>query len=257
MTRRVHIIGVGLGSPSHLTGEAIAAMNEVDVFLVPDKGERKSELLELRRSLCEQVIEHDRWELRTISDPERGPDAERDDDQYRAGVAAWHSARVARLVDEFRGMPDGATVGFLVWGDPAFYDSTIRMVDQIAGQMDLDVRVIAGISAIQVLAAEHGIPLNAVGGPVYITTGRRLVEDWSPDQGTVVVMLDGHLACRGLVQRAPDLQIYWGACVGMPQQQLRSGRLADVIAEIEQARAEVREELGWVMDVYALVSPRP
>lgn len=253
MTRRVHIIGIGLGSPGHLTGEAIAAMNEVDLFVVPDKGERKTELLDLRRALCERFIQHDRWELRTVPDPDRGPDAERGAAEYRAGVAAWHAARVARYVELLRSLPDDATVGFLVWGDPAFYDSTIRMVDRIAEQIEVQTRVIAGISAIQLLAAEHRIPLNAIGEPVHITTGRRLVEEWRPELGTVVVMLDGHLACRDLVAKAPDLTIYWGACVGMPQQQLRSGRLADVIDEIEQARAAVRDDLGWVMDVYALV----
>ena len=35
-------------------------------------------------------------------------------------------------------------------------------------------------------------------------------------------------------------------------QELRAGRLADVIDEIVQLRADLREEHGWVMDVYAL-----
>ena len=253
MTRRIHIIGVGLGAVRHLTGEAIEAMNEVDVFLVPDKGERKSELLDLRRTLCEQVIGHDRWDLRTITDPQRGDDASRDAAEYRDGVAAWHAARVAAFAGVISALPEDATVGFLVWGDPAFYDSTIRMVDQIAARLDVDVRVIAGISAIQVLAAEHRIPLNAIGGPVHITTGRALVDGWRADLGTVVVMLDGHLRCRELAADHPDVRIYWGACVGMPQQRLVAGRLGDVIDEIVETRQQVRDELGWVMDVYALV----
>lgn len=263
MTRRIHIIGIGLGAPEHLTGQAIAAMNEVDVFLVPDKGEDKSELLELRRGLCSRVIDGDRWEIRTIADPSRGPDAQRDASEYRDGVASWHAARVERYVAEIAALPAAAVVGFLVWGDPAFYDSTIRMVDQIAAAVDVQVQVTAGLSAVQLLAAEHRIPLNAVGEPVHITTGRRLVEEWSADLGTVVVMLDGHLACRGLLSRAPDLHIYWGACVGMRQQVLIAGPLGEVIGEIERARARVRAELGWVMDVYALaagplaVSARP
>lgn len=256
MSRQIRIIGIGLGAPEQLTGQAIAAMNEVDVFLVPDKGERKSELVDLRHVLCEQVITDDRWQLRTVADPQRGPDAQRNAAQYRDGVVAWHEARVARYVELIRDLPDDAVVGFLVWGDPAFYDSTIRMVEQIARQIPLQTQVIAGLSAIQLLAAEHRIPLNAIGEPVHITTGRRLVEEWLPQLGTVVVMLDGHLACRGLLERAPDLHIYWAACVGMPQQRLVRGRLADVIDEIERVRAQVRRELGWVMDVYAL-APRP
>ena len=30
-------IGIGSGSPAHLTAEAVAALNRVDVFLVADK----------------------------------------------------------------------------------------------------------------------------------------------------------------------------------------------------------------------------
>lgn len=251
--RRVHIIGIGLGAAEHLTGRAIAAMREVDVFLVPDKGEPKAELLTLRRALCETVIDHDRWEFRAVADPDRGPDADRTTEQYRAGVAAWHAARVARLVGEITNLPTDATIGFLVWGDPAFFDSTIRLIDALREQVPLQLQVTPGISAIQALAAAHRIPLNAVGGPVHITTGRRLAREWTPELGTVVVMLDGHLACRELIERAPDLHIFWGACLGMAQEQLRAGLLAEVLDEIETTRAAVRAELGWVMDVYALV----
>ena len=100
--------------------------------------------------------------------------------------------------------------------------------------------------------------LHRVGEPVHITTGRRLVEEWTRAEaaglelGTVVVMLDGHLHCRELAATHPDTTIHWGAYVGMPQQELRSGRLADVIEEIVELRARLREEHGWVMDVYAL-----
>ena len=45
MTRRIHVIGIGAGSPEHVTAEAAAALAEVDVFLVADKGETKDELI--------------------------------------------------------------------------------------------------------------------------------------------------------------------------------------------------------------------
>ena len=53
------VIGIGSGSPDHLTGEARRAMNDVDVFLVADKGPAKRDLAELRRDLCQSVIDHD------------------------------------------------------------------------------------------------------------------------------------------------------------------------------------------------------
>ena len=255
--RQVKVIGIGAGSPGHLTQEAIAALRSVDVFLVADKGAAKDELVSMRRALCAQFIdgtEGEDYRFVTVTDPVRGPDAERDDTAYRSGVADWHAARADRYADVIADLPDDAVVGFLVWGDPAFYDSTIRVVDAIGERLPIDMHVVPGISAFQALAAAHGIVLHAVGQPVHITTGRRLAAEWSPALGSVVVMLDGHLACQALVERAPDLVIHWGAYLGLPQQTLRSGRLADVIDDLIALRAELRAEHGWIMDVY-LLSP--
>ena len=255
--RQVKVIGIGAGSPGHLTQEAIAALRGVDVFLVADKGAAKDELVSVRRALCAQFVdgtEGEDYRFVTGTDPVRGPDAERDDTAYRSGVADWHAARADRYADVIADLPDDAVVGFLVWGDPAFYDSTIRVVDAIGERLPIDTHVVPGISAFQALAAAHGIVLHAVGQPVHITTGRRLAAEWSPALGSVVVMLDGHLACQALVERAPDLVIHWGAYLGLPQQTLRSGRLADVIDDLIALRAELRAEHGWIMDVY-LLSP--
>ena len=97
----------------------------------------------------------------------------------------------------------------------------------------------------------------------------RLVEEWGRtrrDRSDLSVLMldvdffkrfndhDGHLACQALVERAPDLVIHWGAYLGLPQQTLRSGRLADVIDDLIALRAELRAEHGWIMDVY-LLSP--
>lgn len=263
-TRRIHVVGIGAGSPEHVTAEAAAALAEVDVFLVADKGETKDELVALRRSICERFVPADHpYEVVAVPDPQRGPDAARDGAQYAKGVADWHAARTEAYVRVVEGLPPEAVVGFLVWGDPAFYDSTIRVVDAIGERLATTVRVIPGISAFQALAAAHGVVLHRVGEPVHITTGRRLVDDWTRageaglDLGTVVVMLDGHLRCRELVATAPATTIHWGAYVGMPQQELRSGRLDEVIDEVVELRARLREEHGWVMDVYALTPSRP
>ncbi|WKV16482.1 precorrin-6A synthase (deacetylating) [Janibacter limosus] len=260
-TRRIHVIGIGAGSPEHVTAEAAAALAEVDVFLVADKGGAKDELVAVRRAICDRFIPTERAsELVTVPDPKRGPDADRDSAAYAQGVRDWHAARTDAYVGIIEELPDEAVVGFLVWGDPAFYDSTIRIVDAIGERIATTVRVIPGISAFQTLAAAHGIVLHRVGEPIHVTTGRRLVDEWTRAEaadlslGTVVVMLDGHLHCRELAATHPDTVIHWGAYVGMPQQELRSGRLADVIDEIVELRARLRERHGWVMDVYALGS---
>ena len=49
VTVQVLVIGIGSGNLEHLTREAIAALNRVDVFIVADKGEAKHDLVELRR----------------------------------------------------------------------------------------------------------------------------------------------------------------------------------------------------------------
>ncbi len=77
------------------------------------------------------------------------------------------------------------------------------------------------------------------------------MDEWQPGLGMTVVMLDGHLKVQHLVDKAADATIWWAANLGLESQQLRSGRLADVIDDIIATRARIREDHGWVMDVYA------
>ncbi len=253
VARRVHVIGIGAGSPEFVTQQAVTAMNEVDVFLVADKGEAKDDLVAVRRAILERFVDPSHaYALVAVPDPHRGPEAERGTAAYEQAVADWHAARTDAYVARIAALPAGVVVGFLVWGDPAFYDSTIRIVDAIGERLSLDVAVVPGISAFQALAAAHGVVLHAVGQPVHVTTGRRLVQEWNPGLGTVVVMLDGALACQALVDVAPDLRIRWGAYLGLPQQELRAGRLVEVVDELVDVRARLRTEHGWIMDVYAL-----
>ncbi|GAA6524992.1 precorrin-6A synthase (deacetylating) [Intrasporangium sp. DVR] len=254
MIKRIRIIGIGMGDPRHLTGEAVDALATVDVFLVADKGERSADLLAARQAVCDAAIPADRtYRVVEVTDPERGPDAERSPAAYGRGVRDWHAARVDAYADVIATLePHEETVGFLVWGDPAFYDSTIRIVDALTGRLDVEHDVIPGISAPQLLAARHRVPLNRIGAPIHVTTGRRLADEYDPRLGDVVVMLDGHLACRGLVDRYPDLELLWGAYLGSADELLVRGRLADVIDEVARVRADARERHGWVMDTYLL-----
>jgi len=255
LKRRINIIGIGLGSPGHLTGHAIAAMREVDVFIVADKGEVKEELVAVRRTICDAFLPPGSFRFVTIPDPTRGSDAKRGTVEYRARVQAWREERVNRYINIIKDLPIDSVVGFLAWGDPAFYDSIIGVVQEIGRIIPIDVKVIPGISAIQALAAENVMALNQVASPIHITTGRRLVREWSSQLGTVVVMLDKKLACAGLRDVAPDIEIIWGAYIGLPYQVLRKGRLADIIDELIALRAQLRQEHGWIMDTYILRGP--
>jgi precorrin-6A synthase (deacetylating) len=256
---RIRVIGIGMGDPGHVTGEAVRALATVDVFLVADKGDAKSDLVAARQAVCDALIPSDHaYRVVEVTDPRRGPDAERDAAAYDRGVRDWHAARVDAYADVIDRLDDDeTTVGFLVWGDPAFYDSTIRVVDALVQRYaeagaEVAHDVIAGISAPQLLAARHRIPLNRIGAPIHITTGRRLLDEYDPSLGDVVVMLDGQLVCAELAGAFPDVELWWGAYLGTPDELLVHGRLAAVVEQVRRVRAEARERHGWVMDTYLL-----
>src|SRR4029077_88 len=89
VTVRLLVIGVGTGSLDHLTRGAIAALNEVDLFLVADKGSAKRDLAALRVAICEAFIAHDHYQIVEVAAPER----DRSAIVYRAAVTDWHAAR--------------------------------------------------------------------------------------------------------------------------------------------------------------------
>lgn len=146
---------------------------------------------------------------------------------------------------------EGECGAFLVWGDPGLYDSILRILNRTRakGGLDLEYEVIPGISSVQALAAAHKIPLNQIGGSVMITTGRKLAEGLPDNADSVIVMLDGQTAFRSVDQ---DVHIYWGAYLGTEDEILISGRLREVIQEIEETRARARARKGWIMDTYLL-----
>jgi len=237
------VIGIGAGNPEHMTVEAIRALNAVDRLLIPRKGAAKAELAELRRAICERFLENPATRIVEFDMPERDAAG-----GYRAGVEAWHAAIAAiwrGLLAEAEG-----SVGLLVWGDPALYDSTLRILDRLAADgLAFSRWVIPGITSLQALAARHAIPLNAIGGAVQVTTGRRL-RAGVPDAEAIAVMLDAGGAFETVP--AEDYDIFWGAYLGMPQEIAVAGPLAEVGGRIAEARAAARAEHGWIMDVYLL-----
>ena len=143
---------------------------------------------------------------------------------------------------------------FLAWGDPAIYDSTVHVLDEVLARsaVTFDLRVIPGISSIQALAAQHKTSLTRTGRPVHITTGRLLARGLPEGVGDVVVMLDSGCA---FTEVDGDLEIYWGAYIGSQDEIAISGRVADVGQQIVAARAAARRRHGWIMDTYLLRRP--
>ena len=90
------LIGIGCGDPEQLTLAAIRAINAADLVLIPRKGADKSDLAELRWTICAQVLSGDRPRLVEFDLPQR--DASLED--YRSGVDQWHDAVAATWAKE-------------------------------------------------------------------------------------------------------------------------------------------------------------
>lgn len=244
------LIGIGSGNPDHVTGQAIKAMNAADLILIPFKGADKSDLAGLRRAICAQHLTNAATKVVEFDLPVR--DAA--NASYRAGVDDWHDAITDAWEAEIRaalGNAPSGRVALLVWGDPMLYDSTLRITERLSKRLPVTAKVIPGITAIQALCAAHAIPLNEIGAPVVITTGRQLRDaGWPQGADTVVVMLDGECSFRALP--TDGITIWWGGCVAMPEEVLLSGPLATIGPEIIATRAKLRAEHGWVMDIYLM-----
>jgi precorrin-6A synthase len=244
--RRLSIIGIGAGNPDHITVQAIKALGSVDVIFLIGKGSDKEDLAQLRKDICARYITKP-YRIVEAQDPER----DRTPANYETAVTDWHTQRAAlyeRMIREE--LADGQHGAFLVWGDPSLYDSTLRIVDQVAAMKTVafELDMIPGITSVQALAARHKIALNRIGGPIHITTGRLLAHGMPADN--VVVMLDGDCAFKNVKDAGVD--IYWGAYVGTADEILVSGKLQERGPEIEKVRSDARARHGWIMDTYLL-----
>jgi precorrin-6A synthase len=250
--RKLFVIGIGVGDPDHITMQAIKALNQVDVFFIQDKGVEKAALRKLRTTICERFIDNADYRTVGIDIPQRATAGD-----YLAGVDQWHG-RLAELYGRLfeQELQEDDVGGVLVWGDPAIYDSCLRIIERVrANGLALEIEVIPGISSVQVLAAKHHIALNQIGESVLLTTGRKLADGFPGEFGSVVVLLDGAQAFADLAE--PDLDIFWGAYLGTEHEILLSGKLADVKDEIEAVRRQARERHGWIMDTYLLRKSDP
>jgi precorrin-6A synthase len=250
--RTVLIIGVGAGDPDYVTVQAIKALNRVDVFFVVEKGGSKDELVALRREICERHISGDAYRFVAVQDPPRDR-TPRESAAYEQAVRDWHDRRATLFENLIAGELGEDGVGaFLVWGDPSLYDGTIRIVRELTerGRVEFEYDVLPGISALHALTARHRIPLNRIGEPIHITPGRLLAAGMPPGQDNVVVMLDADCAFRKVTD--DDVEIYWGAYLGTPDELLIAGPVTKVGPRIEQVRSEARERKGWIMDTYLL-----
>jgi precorrin-6A synthase len=250
VSRHIHVIGIGAGDPDYMTVQAIAALNDTQVFFAMDKGEAKSDLVALRREICARFIREPGYRFVELADPQRSTPLVGQAD-YHAAVSDWHAARTAVWASAISTELGPDEVGaFLAWGDPSLYDSTLRILDAVAAEVDFTFDVIPGITAVQALTARHRIPLNEVGESVLITTGRQLrARGFS---GSAVVMLDADCS---FLECPADTRIWWGAYLGTEDELLMAGSIGEVGTRIAALRADARARHGWIMDTYLLRAP--
>ena len=250
--RTISVVGIGAGDPEHVTVQAINTLNTVEVVFIVDKGDQKRELTDLRREICERYITRPGYRVVTAAEAPRDRQAA----AYREAVDDWRRRRAdiyEQLITSELGEDDHGA--FLAWGDPAIYDSTLHVLDEVRarGTVDFELQVIPGISSIQALAARHRVSLTRTGRPLHITTGRLLARGFPDNADDVVVMLDAGGAFEDI--ETGGARIYWGAYVGSPDEILVEGDAAEAGPKIAAERAAARERHGWIMDSYLLRRP--
>ncbi len=111
MIQNLWLIGIGTGSPSHITGEGMQALRDAAIILLPQKGAGKVDLAEIRRRILTargaRVVSFDY----SVRDPGL-PDMKR--------VEAWHDQIAVRWQAAMDGAEASGPVALLVWGDPCF-----------------------------------------------------------------------------------------------------------------------------------------
>ncbi|MBJ7471373.1 MAG: precorrin-6A synthase (deacetylating) [Solirubrobacteraceae bacterium] len=247
---RVLLIGIGAGDPDYVTTQAALAIRELDVLFVVTNEEEQADLVHARREVVDRYRDDDDYRTVELRDPDR---PWKDTPHYADAVAHWRSQRVelweAALAEH---LAPGQTGGFLIWGDPSLYESTLSIVAEVQARStaSFDYEVLPGVSSIHALTARHRIPLNRQGGAVQITPARLLGSGIPASANDVVVMLDPSTTFMRL--DPTGLEIYWGAYLGTPDELLIAGPLEQVRDEIVRVRAEAKERKGWIFDTYLI-----
>jgi precorrin-6A synthase len=247
--KKLYLIGMGPGKPEYLTIQAVTTLKQVDVFFMLEKaGRGKAELLALRHTILTHFLGDSGYRVVTANSPDRAKTAD-----YQNDVQVWHDAKRALFHDLIRDeLKDDQIGAFLLWGDPSLYDQTVSLIAEIvaesAGQIEFEI--IPGITSVQVLTAQHKIPLNRVGESITITTGRHIETCDPATIDNAVVMLDYNASFQRFTGQ--NMDVYWGGYLGCPDEVLMAGAVDEIIADLLRLKTQVRHEKGWLMDTYLL-----
>jgi precorrin-6A synthase len=248
--RRVLIVGLGPGDPGLLTQRATDALGSFDVLFAVRRASDGPDLSALLGELVDGARGGADYRTVELVDPPRDWSLH----GMHTAVMEWRAARAdlweQALVEH---LGPGQTGVWVVWGDPTIYESTLVVIQDILarGTIAFDYEVIPGVSSAHALAARHRIPLNRLGGPVRFTPAKALQSEMPIGVDDVVVMLDDDAVFMD-IDPTDDISIYWGAYLGLPDEILISGPLAEVRDEIAARRADAKARKGWLVDTYLL-----
>ena len=111
MIKDLWLIGIGTGSPSHLTLEGQQALRDAGVVLLPRKGPGKDDLADIRHAILSAAGATAR--VVPFDMPERDESL-----PYRQRVARWHDEIACIWQKALSGETVNGPVAVLVWGDP-------------------------------------------------------------------------------------------------------------------------------------------
>ncbi len=174
--RKLSIIGIGAGHPDYITVQADQGAGNAR-RRVPDRqgrGEGRS------RQAAPRALRPLASRSRFAPSRPRTRERDRRPASYETAVTTWHDKRAAiyeAMIRERARRRSARRVSGL--GRSVLYDSTLRIVDQVAAMKTVAARSRLSSRAsprCRRLAAQHQIALNRIGGPVHITTGRQLAK---------------------------------------------------------------------------------
>jgi len=243
VVKKLYLIGMGPGDPKYLTLEAVNLMKKLKLFFIPGKKGKKFELTRIRKDILSFVKGNDDYQVVEVLFPER-----RKSLNYEETVQEWRNQKAKILKEELQRHEEDEA-GFLIWGDPSIYDGHIAIIKEVVKETGLEFEVIPGISAFQVLSAHHKEPFTDIGESLLFTTPRFIRKNKKIDLNTVV-FLDNYESYNLLIDE--DLEMFWGAYLGLKEEVLISGKLSEVRKKVTEIRRKLRKEKGWIMEVYFL-----
>jgi len=243
MVKKLYLIGIGPGDPKYLTLQAKELIERLELFFVPEKIGKKSELTKKRLEIIKFVKGNKPFRVVHLPFPERERGI-----NYQEKVREWRSEK-AKILKEALEREEQKEAGFLIWGDPSLYDGHIDIMKEVEKELEIDWEVVPGLSSFQVLSARAKVSLTNIATPLTFHTPRTL-RKLKELEHPVVVFLDNYETFQLFKEK--ELEICWGAYVGNEEEVILKGPINELTTIIKAQRKALKEKKGYLMEIYCL-----